>query len=260
MINQELINFTYQLAEIASITSKKYFRLPNDEATKADNSPVTIADQEIERLIRQEIIKHFPDHGIIGEEYDNINIDADYVWIIDPIDGTSSFITGKPIFGNLIALTFKKIPIIGIVNQPITGERWVGIKNSGAWLNDKKIKTRNCTQISEAVFCSSSSYFFKAESEKVLKKISALTKYQKIGGVIYGGDCYSYACLASGFVDLIIDPQMNVFDYAALIPIIEMAGGIITDWQGNDLNLRSNVGVLACANIELHQAILKVIN
>jgi fructose-1,6-bisphosphatase/inositol monophosphatase family enzyme len=108
--------------------------------------------------------------------------------------------------------------------------------------------------------CSSSSHYFKGEDEEVFKKITALTKYQKIGGVIYGGDCYSYATLASGFVDIVIDPGLKVYDYAALIPIIEMAGGVVTDWWGNDLNLQSDVHLVACANKELHEQVLKILS
>ena len=257
MLNQEIINFANHLADISCEVAKKYFRTDNGEVMKDDASPVTKADREIEKIIREEIEKKFPDHGIIGEEYGDKNIDADFIWILDPIDGTSSFIIGRPIFGTLIALTYKGKSVLGIMNQPISNERWIGIDGQGTWFNGKKISTRNCHEISDAVMCSSSSFYFQNGDEEILKKISATTKYQKIGGVIYGGDCYSYASLASGFVDIVIDPGLKVYDYAALIPIIEMAGGIVTDWDGNDLGLRSDVKLVACANRELHSKVLQ---
>ncbi|MBM3580289.1 MAG: histidinol phosphate phosphatase, partial [Alphaproteobacteria bacterium] len=200
-----------------------------------------------------------PEHGIIGEEFGVKNPDADFVWILDPIDGTSSFIIGRPIFGTLIALTYRGKSVLGIMNQPITGERWIGIDGHGSWLNGQKIKTRKCGEISGAVMCASSPFFFRNRDAEILKKISGLTKYQFIGGIIYGGDCYSYASLATGFVDLIIEPELKIYDYAALVPIIKMAGGIVTDWDGNDLGLKSPVRLLACGDPVLHEKILKII-
>jgi inositol-phosphate phosphatase / L-galactose 1-phosphate phosphatase / histidinol-phosphatase len=259
MINQEIINFANHLADVSQKIAQKYFRQENGEIIKDDDSPVTKADREIEEIIRKEIIKKFPTHGIIGEEFGNFQIDADFVWILDPIDGTSSFIVGRPIFGTLITLTHKGKSVLGIMNQPITNERWIGIQGDGSYFNGRKIKTRNSTEISDAVICSSSSFYFQNGNEEVLKRIENNLKYQKIG-LIYGGDCYSYASLASGFVDISLDPSLKVYDYAALQPIIEMAGGIITDWQGNDLNLRSGVNVVASSNKILHEKILKLIN
>lgn len=260
MITKEIKNFTNYLADISAQITKKYFRLPNGEITKEDESPVTIADREIEKILREEIMKKFPSHGIIGEEFGNHNETADFVWILDPIDGTSSFIVGRPIFGTLISLTYQGKSVLGIMNQGISNERWIGIAGEAAYFNGQKIQTRNCKDLSQAVMCSSSSHYFKGEDEEVFKKITALTKYQKIGGVIYGGDCYSYATLASGFVDIVIDPGLKVYDYAALIPIIEMAGGVVTDWWGNDLNLQSDVHLVACANKELHEQVLKILS
>ena len=146
------------------------------------------------------------------------------------------------------------------MNQPITGERWIGVDGQGAWFNGAKIQTRNCREISDAVMASSSSFYFQNGDEEILKRISAATKYQKIGGIIYGGDCYSYASLASGFIDVVLDPGLKVYDYAALVPIIEMAGGVLSDWEGNDLGLKSGVKLLASANAELHQKMLKLMN
>lgn len=260
MITPEIVNFANHLADISTAIAKKYFRTSNGEIAKDDDSPVTKADREIEAIIRAEIEKKFPAHGIIGEEFGDQNLDADFIWVLDPIDGTSSFIIGRPIFGTLISLTYKGKPLLGIMNQPIINERWLGVVGQGSWFNGEKIHTRNCRDLADAVMCSSSSFYFQDGDVEVLKRISAATKYQKIGGIIYGGDCYSYASLASGFVDIALDPGLKIYDYAALIPIIEMAGGVVTDWQGNDLQLRSNVKLLASANAELHEKMLKLIN
>ena len=132
MIDQKLIDFATKIAKESAPIAQKYFRQENGEVKKADNSPVTKADQEIEAFLRQKINEEYPSHGIIGEEYGNKNADANYVWVLDPIDGTSSFIIGRPIFGTLIALAYKKKPILGIMNQPISGERWVGVSGQGA--------------------------------------------------------------------------------------------------------------------------------
>ena len=141
-VNQEFIDFANYLADISAKVAQQYFRSQNTgEVTKEDDSPVTKADRGIEELIRQEINKKYPSHGVIGEEFENTNIDADYVWILDPIDGTSSFIIGRPLFGTLISLTYKGESILGIVNQPITNERWVGIKGQGSFFQGKEIKT-----------------------------------------------------------------------------------------------------------------------
>jgi len=260
MLNQEIINFANHLADIASEISKKYYRIENGEIAKDDDSPVTKADREIEEKIREAIFKNYQTHGIIGEEYGNYQENSDFVWIIDPIDGTSSFIVGRPIFGNLISLVIRNKVTLGIINQPINSERWIGIEGLGSWFNGTKIKTRNCQNISEAVLSSSSPFFFKDNNKTIFEKICTLTKYQKIGGVVYGGDCYAYGCLASGFVDLIIEPGLKIYDFASHIPIIQNAGGVITDWEGNPLKLESNVRLVASATPKLHEEVLKIIN
>lgn len=261
MPNQEIINFANHLADLSAQIAKKYFRLPNGEFNKADDSPVTLADREIEEILRAEIKKNYPSHGIIGEEFGNHNLDAELVWILDPIDGTSSFIIGRPTFGTLIALTKNGKSILGIMNQPITGERWIGVDGDSAWLNKIKIQSReNCLELQDAVLCTTSPFFFKNDDEKILKKLINKTKYQNYGGIIYGGDCYLYALLASGFVDLVIDSGLKSYDYAALIPIIEMAGGVVTNWQGKDLDFKSDSRVLAAGNKILHRKALEIIN
>lgn len=260
MPNQEIINFANELADTSAIIAKKYFRLPSGEIIKDDESPVTKADREIEEILRQMIEKKFPNHGIIGEEHGVKNPQAEYKWVIDPIDGTSSFLIGRPTFGTLIALTKAEKTILGIVNQPITNERWLGVEGSNSVFNGEKISSRKINvELKDATLCTTSPFYFKNDDEKKFQEITSKTKYQNCGGVIYGGDCYLYALLASGFIDLVIDCGLKVYDYAALIPIIEGAGGVITDWQGNKLKLDSNVKVIAAANKELHKKALEIL-
>lgn len=260
MITKEILDFANHLADLSEEIARKYFRISNGEMAKDDDSPVTKADREIEKILREKIEEKFPNHGIIGEEFGIKKTDSDFIWVLDPIDGTSSFIIGRPLFGTLIALTHQGKSILGIMNQPITGERWIGVDGQGSWFNGKKNKTRNCVEISDAVMCSASPIYFKNGDEKKFEELCKLTKYQRLGGVIYGGDCYSYASLASGFIDVVIDSGLKIYDYAALIPIIEMAGGVVTDWQGNDLKMQSDAKVIACGNRDLHRQILKILN
>ncbi len=250
---EQFTEFANHLADIASEISRHYFRKENGEFAKEDDSPVTLADREIEAALRDEIIKHYPTHGIIGEEFGSLNKNAEFCWIIDPIDGTSSFIVGRPIFGNLIALRINNSLELGIMNQPITNERWLGINGFGSFLNGKKIQTRSCKSLSEAVLCTSSPFFFKEKNQLLFTEFCKQTKYQHLGGAIYGGDCYSYACLASGFIDIIIEPELKIFDFAAHIPIIENAGGIVSDWLGNKPKLESGAKILACGDKNLHK-------
>ncbi len=259
LVTPEIIKFANHLADLSIPIAKKYFRKDLGEQKKLNDTPVTIADREIEEVLRSAIRKKFPDHGIVGEEFDDTDIDADYQWVIDPIDGTTSFVIGKPIFGTLIALTYKDEPLLGIINQPITGERWVGITNGKSKLNNKIIKTRKCTRLSEAILCTTSPAFFKGRNAQIFNAIKTKTKYQKFDGVIYGGDCYLFGLLALGLIDIVIEYGLNNYDYMALIPIVKSAGGIITDWKGAELNLKSQGMVLACGDANLHQKIVDLI-
>jgi histidinol phosphatase-like enzyme (inositol monophosphatase family) len=259
MPNQEILNFANHLADISGDVIKKYFRQDFGEIKKDNQTPVTLADRESETVMREAIIKKFPTHGIVGEEFGTINPDAKYQWVLDPIDGTVSFVMGRPIFGTLIALCENGVPVLGVINQPINGERWVGFKNS-ATFNREKMKTRKCSDLSEAILCSTSPHFFKEKDLETLNKISIQTKYQSQGGIIYGGDCYLFGLLAMGQIDVVIEQGLKNHDFAALVPVVKAAGGIITDWNGEELNLNSDGRVLACGDEQLHRKILEILN
>ena len=262
IINNELISFVNLLSDKSGNIIKKYFRQSNfDEKNKEDDSPVTIADMQAELIIRELIKEKFPNHGIIGEEFDSWQENADFKWVIDPIDGTTSFIIGRPIFGTLIALLYKNKPILGVINQPITQERWIGIDNIGSFFNGKKIENLSKVKnLSEAILCATSPYFFSENSNdlKFFESLKNKTKYQNHGGAIYGGDCYLFGLVALKYVDIVLERGLKKCDFMALPPIINNAGGKITDWQGNDINFNSDGRVLACSNADIHQQILNL--
>ena len=247
----EYLEFANELADHARQIARKYFRQPLTIEHKQDSTPVTIADKEIESKLRKMIGKRYPQHGILGEEFASELNNQASVWIIDPIDGTKSFSSGKPLFGSLIAFFSDKIPVLGIIEAPATGERWVGTAEGQTYLNGKPCETSNCQSLAAARLYATSPYMFSAEDAKHFHAISKAADF-----TCYGGDCYSYGLLASGHVDLVIEADLKPFDFAALINPITSAGGVITDWQGEALNLQSDGRVIAAATSQLHAEVL----
>jgi histidinol phosphatase-like enzyme (inositol monophosphatase family) len=243
------------LADQARVQSLHWFRTPLDVSTKTDASPVTIADREVESLLREQIAAHRPTHGIFGEEHGRERLDADYVWVIDPIDGTRSFITGSPLWGTLLALLWRGRPQIGVIDIPTTVERWVGREDAPTLLNGKPCRTSNCASLAEAVLYSTSPDTFSAVELPAFEAVSRAVRMRR-----FGGDCYSYGLLASGHIDLVVEAELQPYDYFALIPVIQGAGGVITDWRGKPLSLDTDGRVLAAATAELHEEALAVIN
>ncbi|GAB2291788.1 Bifunctional phosphatase IMPL2, chloroplastic [Dionaea muscipula] len=221
-----------KIADAAGEVIRQYFRKQFDIIDKEDLSPVTIADRAAEEAMASIILETFPSHAIYGEErgWRCKESYADYVWVLDPIDGTKSFITGKPVFGTLVALLFKGKPILGIIDQPILKERWLGISGRRTMLNGQQVSTRTCTDLSRAYLYTTSPHLFGETAEKAFSQVRSKVKVP-----LYGCDCYAYALLASGFVDLVIESGLKPYDFLALIPVVEGAGGILTDWNGNEL-------------------------
>lgn len=223
--------------------------------TKADASPVTETDQRVEREIRDILQQHWPKHGILGEEYGVDTIDSEYVWVIDPIDGTRQFITGIPIYGTLIALCHHGVPILGIVDHPAVQERWIGIKGHPTTLNGQVVSTRACPDLANALMSSSNTEPVLPEHRLGYEKIIQSTKWR-----VYGAACYAYACLATGKLDLSVDSGgMREVDYCALVPVIEGAGGKITDWNGAPLTIHSGKTVVAAGSATLHQQAIELL-
>lgn len=252
---EELIPFAEQLATVSGEIVRRYYRKDIPFEVKGDMSPVTLADQEIERSLRALIHNRHPDHGVIGEEFGAANPEAEYQWIIDPIDGTKSFMIGRPIFGTLIALVRGGVPVLGIIDQPILGERWTGVKGFATNFNYEPIRTRKCKKLADAVFCTTSPNLFSGSDYEGFERIRDAVQY-----AVYGGDCYSYGLLARGSVDIVLETGLKPYDFCALRPIIEGAGGIITDWAGDPITIHSDGRVLACGDRALHKEALGLVS
>ncbi|NNM77256.1 histidinol-phosphatase [Sphingomonas sp. ID1715] len=229
------------LADASGRAIRPYFRAAFDQQVKSDASPVTQADREAEAAIRALLERERPQDGIIGEEYGEERADAERVWVLDPIDGTRSFIAGRPIFGTLIALLEQGRPILGVIDQPISGERWIGAVGRSTLLNGAPVRSRRDRPLNQAIFATTAPWFCPAFE----------TLQQKTGDTLLGGDCYNYALLASGQVDLVIEEGLKLYDYAALVPVVEGAGGVMTDWSGAPLGLGGSGQVVAAANVAL---------
>jgi inositol-phosphate phosphatase/L-galactose 1-phosphate phosphatase/histidinol-phosphatase len=246
-----------RLADAAGAVIRPYFRADIHVDTKADESPVTIADREAERAMRVIIEAECPDHGIRGEEFPFKPGGGEWHWILDPIDGTKLFITGIPLFGTLIALARNGKPVVGVVDQPISGERWAGAMDGTATLNGAAIRTNGRDTLAGASVFTTDLGLYSPDQADAFRRLSAATKLTR-----QGTDCYAFAMLAMGFVDIVTETNLNEWDMAAHVPIIENAGGIVTDWQGKPLRFDGQVDIetaIAAANPVLHAQALAVL-
>lgn len=253
-IPESFIPFVEQLANASGHIIRQYYKRDISYEVKEDMSPVTEADKEVERALRALILASYPEHGVIGEEFEPSNPKAEYQWYIDPIDGTKSFMIGRPIFGTLIALVKGDMPWIGVIDQPILGERWSGVRGFATDFNSRPVETRGCPSLASAVLCTTSPNLFIGEDYVKFEKIR-----QKAHYTVYGGDCYSYGLLASGRVDIVVETGLKTHDFLALKPIIEGAKGIMTDWNGNPITTHSDGRVIACGDKRTHKEALKML-
>ena len=251
----EFVALAERLAEAARPVIRKYFRTPVAVDDKPDDSPVTIADREVEATMRALIAETYPQHGILGEEHGRHNVDAEWVWVLDPIDGTKAFITGKPSFGTLIALAHRGRPVLGIIDQAILGERWLGADGHPTTLNGAPARVRACDALAKAYAYTTGPEFFDPATLPAWNRIAASVKQPR-----YGCDCYAYALLASGFVDLVVEAGLKPYDYSALVPVITNAGGTVTDWNGAPLTIHSDGRVCAAGDARLHAQALQVLS
>lgn len=248
----ELKKFCKFLSDESGIIIRSYFRNDVSIETKSDESPVTIADKKAEERMRTLIEKEFPDHGIIGEEFGRINEEAEYKWILDPIDGTKSFITGTITFGTLIALTKNDQPILGVINQPILNEFLIG-DNETAELNGGQVKVRECNSLENATLLTTD--HLNIEKYQDISKFETLIRNVKL--YRQWGDCYGYYLVATGYADIMIDPIMSVWDSMALIPVIKGAAGTITDYHGNDAITGNSI---IAASKGIHSQVIKILS
>ena len=251
----EFVALAERLAEASGKIVRRYFRSSLEIITKADDSPVTIADRETETALRQMVKLAHPDHGLIGEEFPAERADAEFVWVFDPIDGTKSFITGRPLFGTLIALLHRGTPILGVIDAPAMAERWIGASGRPTTFQGKPVKVRACADLGQAVLAASSPHMFGTpEATEAFGRVQ-----RRAGLTLYGADCYAYGLIASGFHDIVIEANNGIHDFLPLVPVIEGAGGIVTDWEGRRLGVHSGDKVLAAGDRRMHAAALKLI-
>lgn len=245
MDSKELIAFAEALADTSANVIVPYFRAGIGVEYKADESPVTKADKEAEAVMRKLIEETYPDHGIMGEEHGYVGTDAEYCWTLDPIDGTVSFIAGRPTFGTLIGLLHKGKPILGIINQPISGERWIG-SELGATFNGKPCKVDESKVLEEAFIATSGPQYFVPVAQAAYSEVAATAKNQ-----IYGGDCYGYGLLALGYIDIVIEAGLKPHDFVPLAAIVEAAGGVCKDWDGNAITMETDGDIIAASTLDL---------
>ena len=230
---------------------KRYFRASLTIEGKADDSPVTIADKQAEAVIRAAIAAAYPDHNILGEETGG-SVSSALDWVIDPIDGTRVFISGKPLFGTLIALCSERYAVASVIDMPMLDEMFIAIKGQPTTLNGAPIKVSQVTDLAKARIASTAP---EALDEHALPAYQALSA--RCLSSNWGGDCYNYALLAAGHLEIVVEHQLASHDIMALVPVIEGAGGIITDWHGGPVRLGETSSIIACATKALHQQVIE---
>lgn len=248
-----LVPLATRLADAAGAVARRHYRTPVAVDAKADASPVTIADREVESAIRAILGAERPDDGILGEEHGSHGLESEFVWVIDPIDGTKSFITGRPLFTTLIGLLHRGVPVLGVIDQPVVGDRWIGMAGRTT-LNGADIRTRPCPDLATATFGATAPVGPGAADMDLTVRLTGATRY-----AVWGGDAYAYGMLSAGFIDVMVEAGLQPYDWAALVPVIEGAGGRITDWTGAPLRLGTNGNVVAAGDARVHAAALELI-
>ena len=246
------IRLAHALAEAAGAAIRPFFRARFDQERKADASPVTEADRAAEAAMRAILEKERPSDGIVGEEYGSVREGAARVWVLDPIDGTRAFVTGRPLFGTLVALLEEGRPVMGVIDQPILRERWTGVVGAPTRFNMGLAGTRHCAHLAEAHFGSTAPAAFGADQLAAYSRVTADAR-----DAIWGGDCYNYGLVALGQLDGVIEANLKLYDFAALVPVVEGAGGVMRDWRGRPLDADSDGRVVALGDARLLDPVLE---
>ena len=252
------MDLAVKLADRAREITGRYFRGDFEVEQKADLSPVTVADRETEAALRAMIAEAFPEHGILGEEHGAQRTEAEHVWVLDPIDGTKRFTTGHAQFGTLIALLHRGRPILGVIDMPQLDERWLGAAGRPTTHRDRRgsheARTRPCAELASATLYTTAPQMFEGADYEAFERLRETVKTG-----LYGGECYAYGLLASGYNDLVIEADMDPYDYLSHVAVVAGAGGVVTDWQGAPLGLGSDGRILAAGNAALHRAALDLL-
>ncbi len=255
MVPDRFIGLANELADAARPIAARYFRTQVAIDDKTDNSPVTIADREAETAMRDLLTRHVPEHGVFGEEHGAVRTDAEYVWVLDPIDGTKSFISGMPVWGTLIALTRLGEPVFGLMHQPFMRETFSGDGLAADYrgpAGKRSLRSRSCTGLSDAILFTTSPLLMNETDRAAFRKVEATVKLSR-----YGGDCYAYCMLAAGHIDLVIETELKPYDILPLIPILAGAGAVVTSWDGGPAALGGRV--IAAGDARVHAAALELL-
>ncbi len=234
------------LADAAGAAIRPWFRRPFLVETKEDFSPVTAADKEAEAAIRRLLAQYRPDDGVIGEEYGDDRPDAERVWVLDPIDGTRAFVTGRPLFGTLIGLMVAGQPVLGVIDQCIIKDRWVAGPDQPTLFNGQRCHVRHGLPLAQARIGTTSPQAFSAEDFPAFEQVRRAAR-----DTLYGGDCHNYGLVAAGHLDAVVESGLKIHDWAALVPIVTGAGGVMSDWQGQPLTMASRGQVIAAGDAAL---------
>jgi len=255
---QQMMDFAVKIAVQSGRIGRRYFRssLPVVNKSVSRFDPVTEADQDIETYLRRKIRDRYPRHGIVGEEQETVTGNA-YTWILDPIDGTRGFISGSPMWGTLLGLTHNDRPMLGLMHQPLVRETFFA-NRSGAWWKRgslvRSMTTRDTEKLENAIlYCTHPAMFGIGRDSRVYRELESRCQYSR-----YGADCYGYCLLAAGFIDLVVEADLQPYDIIPLVPVIESAGGVITDWEGKPAGKAGKV--VAAASRKLHKAAMAILN
>jgi len=250
----ELVSFLTELADLSRSIILSHPILDVNHEIKEDGSPVTPVDKEVERKLRERIDSRYPHHGILAEEYPNRNIDAERVWVIDPIDGTKQYATGIPVYCTLIALAEAGQFVLGMMDFPATGDRWIGGRDYPTRWNDRLVTAAKCTDLCNATMARSGPERCSTEEQSSSSRLTAEGAFS-----ICGAGSYGFAMVASGKLNIAIDTGLDPFDFAAPVAIVEAAGGSATDWEGQPLTLKSQGRTLFLSDADLLDPVVKLL-
>ena len=250
-VGRDVVEFVHALADAAGEIVRAAARTRQIVHHKTDTSPVTEVDRAVETRLRELIAARYPGHGVIGEEFGDDRPGAEHVWVLDPIDGTKAFVAGLPVYGTLIGFARGGRPVLGVVEQPVTRERWTGIEGGGTWYNGERVRAEACERLSDALVCTTSPEYYEGVDALAYRRIVSGSRW-----MVYGGNCHAFAQVARGFADLALEAKVAVYDYCALVPVVENAGGVMTGWRGEPLTVEPAPGgrILAGGNQTVHEA------